>query len=221
MKRLVALASAAMFAVIASVPAYAQDVSSVPKWRVGATLGIDTWEDLGDLQPALGGDFEDTGFSLELNMHGGGWTFGPAAVYAGADLGVMGHESDVRGIAEGEDLQTSLFYLTPSVKVLFGSRSGFRWMLDAGAGYYDVSIEEWEDDCFWDCDIYEYYDDDALGGFLGVGVEFPVGRIDKAMRFSAGGKVHFVDFDEPTSLAPAGDLDGPIYVLYFGVGIYL
>ena len=89
--------------------------------------------------------------------------------------------------------------------------------LNAGIGYYDVSIEEWEDDCFWDCDVFEYYDDSSIGGFLGLGIELPLNR---QLRLTGGARVHFVEFDGPTAVAPSGSLDGPIYVLSVGVGIY-
>jgi hypothetical protein len=93
-------------------------------------------------------------------------------------------------------------------------------VFDAGIGYYDVSVEEWEDDCFWDCDTWEYYDDSSIGGYAGLGAEFPLGSGTITTRLSTGIKVHFVEFDEPTALAPGGSLDGPIYLLYFGVALY-
>lgn len=187
--------------------------------RFGATVGLDLWPDLGDLDPALGGSFDDAGFGLDLNLHFGGWNVGAARIYVGGDLGVIGNGSDVEGPAEGEDLQTSLVYVTPSVKALFGDEGQMRWTLDAGIGYYDVSIDEQEDDCFWDCDTWDYYDDSSIGGYLGLGVEFPL-RADSGLRLVTGLKAHFVEFDEPAELAPGGSLDGPIYVLYFGVGLY-
>ena len=40
------------------------------------------------------------------------------------------------------------------------------------------------------------------------------------LRLTGGARVHFVEFDGPTAVAPSGSLDGPIYVLSVGVGIY-
>jgi len=211
-----ALALSAMAPVVGAQPA---GVSPSGTLRFGATVGIDLWSDLGDLDPVPGGDFDEAGFGLDLNLHFGGWSAGPAQIYLGGDFGVIGHDSDVEGVFEREDLETTLVYITPSVKAVFGEAGRTHWTLDAGIGYYDVSIEEWEDDCFWDCDTWEYYDDSSVGGYLGLGLEFPLGG-DFATRLLTAIKVHFVDFDDPVTLAPGGSLDGPIYVMYFGISFY-
>jgi hypothetical protein len=205
--------------VVASATASAAVAQPTQALRLGATVGLDLWPELGDLEPTLGGDFDEAGFGVELNLHYGGWSVGPARIYLGGDLGVIGNGSDVEGAVEGEDLQTTLVYVTPSVRALVGDAGETRWSLDAGIGYYDVSIEEWEDDCFWDCDTWDYYDDSSIGGYLGLGLEFPL-RSEGATRLLVGLKAHFVEFDEPAALDPGGSLDGPIYVLYFGVGLY-
>jgi hypothetical protein len=81
-------------------------------------------------------------------------------------------------------------------------------------------VDEAEDDCFWDCDTYEYFDDSTFGGYLGLGLEFPLGKGGRSLGFTAGARVHFVDFDDPVDLAATGNLDGPIYVLYAGLVFY-
>lgn len=215
-----AIATSALMAVSAVIPAQTAADTAAPTVRFGGSMGLNLWQELGDLQPFLGGDFEETGIAVELNLHGGGWTVGPARIYAGADLGIFGNGSDVRGIEEGEDLQASMLYLTPSLKAVFRGSDRFSWTLDGGIGYYDVAIDEWEDDCFWSCDIYEYYDDSAVGGYLGLGVEWLLGGADGRVRLTGNAKVHFVEFDEPIGLAPNGSLDGPIYMLSVGLGIY-
>lgn len=193
---------------------------SADSLRISGSLGLNLWDELGDLDPVLPGDFESTGAALELSLHGGGWQFGPGRLYAGADLGFFGNSSDVEGVFEREDLQASMVYFTPSLRMVFGERGRLRWLLDAGAGYYDVSVDEAEDDCFWDCDTYEYFDDSTFGGYLGLGLEFPLGKGGRSLGFTAGARVHFVDFDDPADLAATGNLDGPIYVLYAGLVFY-
>lgn len=219
MKKLAVLIAIGILAAAAPA-AWAQAVQAAktPRLRVTGALGVDLWSELADLEPFLGGDFDEAGIGVEINLHGGGFQWGPATVYLGADLGVLNNSSNVEGTEEGEDLQASLVYLTPSIKFLFGSPERVKWFLDAGFGYYEVSIEEWEDDCFFDCDIYEYYDDDAFGGHVGFGLDFPLGGNDDGFRLTTGARVHFVEFDEPGAVAPAGSLDGPIYLLYFGAG---
>lgn len=215
-----AIATLVLVVVSAAAPAQTTANTAAPTVRFGGSMGLNLWPELGDLQPFLGGDFEETGIAVELNLHGGGWAVGPARIYAGADLGIFGNGSDVRGIEEGEDLQASMLCLTPSLKAVFRGSDRVSWTLDGGVGYYDVSIDEWEDDCFWSCDIYEYYDDSAIGGYLGLGVEWRLGGPDSQLRLTGSAKVHFVEFDEPTGLAPNGSLDGPIYMLSVGLGIY-
>jgi len=214
------VAALAAPALTPSAAAQEAQVPEVPVFRFGAALGADIWPELGDLDPALGGDFDRTGFAAELSLHGGGWKLGPARIYLGADAGLAGHDSDVEGVVEREDLQTSLVFVTPSVKALFGAGGRTRWTLDAGIGYYDVSVDEWEDDCDWDCDTTGYYDDSTIGGYVGIGLEFALGAGEKPLWLVAAAKAHFVDLDEPTRLEPGGDLDGPIYVLSVGVAFY-
>jgi hypothetical protein len=55
-------------------------------------------------------------------------------------------------------------------------------------------------------DSYEYFDDSTFGGYLGLGMEFPFGKGGRSLGFTAGARVHFVDFDDPVGLATAGDL---------------
>lgn len=181
--------------------------------RLAAGLGFDAWSDLGDLQPFPGGDFDEVGTSGEISFHGQVARIGRGALFLGADLGVLGHDSDVRGVVEGEDLQTSVGYLTPSAKLRLNGAGRQQYFIDAGIGYYDVSMEEWEDDCYWDCDVSEYYDDSAFGGYVGASADFDVAA-DGAFKVSVGAKVHFVDFDDPVEIDSVHGLSGPIYQLH-------
>ncbi|MEQ1801940.1 MAG: outer membrane beta-barrel protein [Gammaproteobacteria bacterium] len=185
--------------------------------RAAATMGIDNWSDLGDVQPFLGGSFDDTGFGLDLGVHWLVGRTGPADVLLGFNLGGFFHDSNVRGIEEGEDLAASVVYLAPSVKFAFGSPGGRRLYVDAGIGYYGAAIDEMESDCYFGCDSYEYYDDDTLGGYAGLSADFPLGARMGGVRLTTGFAVHFVDFDSPVELDGASSLDGPIYAFQVGL----
>jgi hypothetical protein len=202
---------------LAAPAALAQEV---PRFRLGGALGAGIWPELEHLDPVLGGDFDETGFAAEVNLHAGGWQLGPARVYVGADVGFGGHDSDVEGTVEREDLYTSLLFVTPSVKALLGGDGRARWSLDAGIGYYDVSVDEWEEDCDWDCDEWGYYDDSTIGGYVGVGMELALGSGERPLWLVASVKAHFLELDEPDGIEPGGDLGGPIYVLSIGLAFY-
>lgn len=188
--------------------------------RIAVEVGITQWPDLGDMQPFLGGDFDETGFGLNLSWHTPVVRGASTTLLLGADLGVGGHDSDVRGVEENEDLTATFIYLGPSAKLAFGPGDRTQFSLDAGVGYYWVSIDESEDDCFWECDIFEYYDDSTLGGYAGASVGIPVGR-DASTRLSFSARVHFVDFDDPVELDNAASLGGPIYQFLFGAAFGL
>jgi hypothetical protein len=213
------IAILALTALAPVAPAQQADAPETPVLRIGAALGAGLWPGLADLEPDLGGDFERTGFAGEVGLHAGGWRIGPADLYLGADFGFASHDSDVVGTAEREDLYASLLFVTPSLRARLGNGDRARWTLDAGAGYYRVSVDEWEDDCDWDCDTWEYYDDGAIGGYLGVGVEVALGS-EIPFWLVASARAHFVGFEDPDELEAGGDLDGPIYVLSIGLAFY-
>ncbi len=185
-------------------------------WRVGTVLGLQHWSELGDIEPVPGDDFEDWGANFELSYHLRAQSLNSSALFWGANFGVFGHESDIRGFEENEELQASVVYLGPSIKWGFHDTARMRWFLDAGLAYYWISIDEYEDSCFFDCDIFEYYDDDGLGGFLGLSGDVTFGS-NSGFAVTGAIKVHFVDFEPPLSLGSTGDLDGEIYQLQFGV----
>jgi hypothetical protein len=200
-----------------SAPGSAQPAEAPERGRIAATFGLGLWPDVDDIQPFLGGSFDEAGFAFDLAFHWPIGHLGPATVMAGGNIGASFHGSNVRGVEEGEDLQASAWYLTPSVKIAFGRPGGRRLYLDAGVGYYGATIDELEDDCFFSCDIYEYYDDDALGGYVGLSADFPFGSPAGGFHLTTGLQAHFVDFDDPAPLDGNAALGGPIYTLQVGV----
>lgn len=197
--------------------ARAQTTETPDRGRVGISLGLGLWPDVGDLRPFLGGSFDDAGAAVDLAFHWPVARLGAATVLAGGNVGGVFHDSSVRGVQEGEDLQASAVYLVPSLKLAFGEPGGRQFYVDAGVGYYGAAIDEQEDDCFFSCDIYEYYDDEALGGFLGVSLDMPLGARTSGFYVTADVRAHFVDFDNPVELDSDSSLGGPIYTLQVGL----
>ncbi len=195
---------------------YAAD-ESVPdaqgRWSGTATAGLMIWNDLKDLEPAAGGGFDSLGFIVELAGHKHVARWGPADVLIGVDLGIFATQSDIPGITE--DFTQRGLYLTPSMKFRFGERSRRYLNLEAGLGWYQVDFAELicDDDNFNNVvciEIAEPYDEDTLGGYLGITGGFGGG-------FIMGLKVHFADFGEVTGLGlDTGELKGPIYILSLG-----
>ncbi len=194
------------------------DEASYPAQRFRTAFGLtaDSWSDLADLRPGTGGDFDETGAGLELSIHAQVAEWGWGALLLGGDLGGSVHDSDVRGVMEGEDLSASFGYLTPSAKIRLNRAGRQQYYLDAGAGYYSVTMDEWEDDCFWDCDIHEYYDDDTIGGYVGVSADLDVGA-DGGAKVAVAAKVHWLDLDDPVDLDAVNGLSGPIYQFQLSV----
>ena len=198
---------------------YAADeaVPNAPvRWSGTATIGPMAWSDLKALKPAVGGGFDSLGFAMELAGHKRVSRWGSADVLVGAGFGLFATWSDIPGIS-GDLIQRGL-YLTPSMQIRFGERSGRYLNLGAGLGWYQVDFAELHcDEAYFnnnngDCiEITEPYDESSLGGYLGITGGFRSG-------FIMGLKVHFADFGTVTGLGPdTGDLKGPIYVLSLGV----
>jgi len=182
-------------------------------WSGTATFGLITWSDLKDLEPDAGGGFDSLGFIVELAGHKHVARWGSADVLIGVDFGISATQSDIPG--NTEDFTQRGLYLTPSIKFRFGERSRRYLNMEAGLGWYQVDIAELicDEDTFNNIvciEIAEPYDEDALGGYLGISGGFGGG-------FIMGLKVHFADFGKVTGLGPdTGDLKGPIYIFSLG-----
>jgi hypothetical protein len=150
---------------------------------------------------------------VELAGHKHVARWGSADVLVGADFGFFATQSDIPGITE--DFTQRGLYLTPSMKFRFGERSKRYLNLEAGLGWYQVDFAELicDEDVFNNIvcvEIAEPFDEDTLGGYLGISGGFGGG-------FIMGLKVHFADFGKVTGLGPdTGDLKGPIYILSLG-----
>ncbi len=182
-------------------------------WSGTVTAGLIIWSGLRDLEPAAGGGFDSLGFIVELAGHKHVARWGPADVLIGVDVGIFATQSDIPGIIE--DFTQRGLYLIPSMKFHFGERSRRYRNLEAGLGWYQVDFAELicDDDNFNNIvciEITEPYDEDTLGGYLGISGGLAGG-------FIMGLKVHVADFDKVTGLGPdTGDLKGPIYIFSLG-----
>ena len=182
-------------------------------WSGTATFGLVTWSSLRNLEPAAGGSFDSLGFVVEFAGHKHVARFDSADVLIGMDFGIFATQSDIPGITE--DFTQRGLYLTPSMKFRFGERSRRYLNLEAGLGWYQVDFAELicNEDIINNIvciEIAEPFDEDTLGGYLGITGGFGGG-------FIMGLKVHFADFGEVTGLGPdTGDLKGPIYIFSLG-----
>ncbi len=209
--------TAIIFGLVLPVTSIYADDESEPyvqgRWTGTATFGLMTWSSLRNLEPAVGGGFDSLGFVVEFAGHKHVTRFGSADVLIGMDFGIFATQSDIPGITE--DFTQRGLYLTPSMKFRFGERSSRNLNLEAGLGWYQVDFAELfcDEDVFNNIvcvEIAEPFDEDTLGGYLGISGGF-------GGWFIMGLKVHFADFGKVTGLGPdTGDLKGPIYIFSLG-----
>jgi len=193
-------------------------------------LGAVYWETMGEIEPAFSGSdpgefgrFKELGYNIELAYHRLVTQWLGNDIQLGIDFGLFynGNEKkfEVTLLPSGEKLKRGLnsrgLYLTPSVRMLIGRYGSPRLFVGAGLGFYLVDFVEQLSDGM---EVDEYFGEEALGGYLSVGMGFPLSSPpDKlVLRFEA--KVHFVNFGDLEQFAPgAGDLKGPIYIFQVGL----
>ena len=213
-RRWITAAILGLILAVTSIHAADESEPNAPgNWGGTVTAGLMAWSDLRDLEPAAGGGFDSLGFGVEFATHKQVAHWGSADVLVGADFSFFATQSDIPGSIE-EFTQRGL-YLTPSIKFRFGERSRRYLNLEAGVGWYQVDFAEiiCEQDYLnnYICvEIAEPYNEDTLGGYLGISGGF-------GGDFIMGLKVHFADFGTVTGLGPdTGDLDGPIFIFSLG-----
>jgi len=187
--------------------------------RYEMAIGAHSWPGLADLDAARDGEFEETGFNINLAAHWPIWRFADSELLVGLDLGILTNDSNIRFISE--TLSARNAYLAPSLKWMFGH--GHRYSLDAGLGYYMQDIAE----VMVEYPLYAetvLWEEMSPGGYLGGTVDFRGGDPARSRGFMMSLKVHLVDFgtvrDEgrlpPTLGQDAGRLAGPIYMVQVG-----
>jgi len=187
--------------------------------RYEMAIGVHSWPGLTDVDAARDGEFDETGFNVNLAAHWPVRRFADSELLAGVDLGVMTNDSNIRFISE--PLSARNAYLVPSLKWMFGRRH--RYSLDAGVGYYMQDIAEVlvEYPLYGETVLWE---EAAAGGYIGGTVDFRGGDPARSHGVMMSLKVHFVNFDTvrdegrlpPTLGQDAGPLTGPIYMAQVG-----
>jgi hypothetical protein len=203
------------------------DLTSVKRHYGSVAIGAVYWPNLGEIDPSQAGynpqqfgQFKEWGYNIELAYHYLATTLLNRDLWIGIDWGFFFNENkgSVTAISlpSGEiitgDIASRGMYLTPSLRwFVLGKRGSTRLYLGAGAGYYLLDFTE----LFSWGEGGELYEDSTLGGYLSLGVRFPVsrGQTDR-LAVTLETKAHFADFGE---LAPgSGEIKGPIYIFQLG-----
>ena len=220
------------------LPAHAQDLSPDRHNEIGpatkrhfltAALGAVYWPNLADVDPSQAGydpsqfgQFKEWGFNIEIAYHYLATTMLDRDLWIGLDFGMFYNENKGQATAlilpSGEiitgDIGSRGMYLTPSLKwFVLGQRGSTRLYLGAGAGYYLLDFAELFG---WWGQGGELYEDSDFGGYVSVGVRFPVSDVSsETAAVILETKVHFADFGE---FAPnTGQIKGPIYMFQVGL----
>jgi hypothetical protein len=195
---------------------------------VSIMLGAVYWPNLGEVDPSQAGfnpqqfgKFKTWGFNIEFAYHYLTTNWLDRDVWMGLDFGFFFNENKgeltLIFLPSGETVDGEIgsrgLYITPSLKwFIWGQRGSHRLYLGAGAGYYLLDFAE----------LYpfgeggEIFEESTLGGYLSVGVRFPISKDNpESIAVALESKVHFADFGE---LAPGtGDIKGPIYLFQLGI----
>ncbi len=192
-------------------------------------LGATYWPGAHDLDPAGSpfaselGRFHTWGFNFEFGYQRRVAQWGGTTVLVGGDFGVFGNENsrdlDVVLLPFGNTVDGSLLarglYLTPSVRFVFSGSARWRFFAGAGLGYYEADIAQVLDDGF---EADELTSESDLGGYLSLGFDRRLWSKRPNWRLRVETKTHFADFGATDRYAPgAGDLDGPIQTVTFGI----
>ena len=212
---------------LSPVAAIAQPIDDAndPRWfenwiRWGIALGGNSWPAAADIEPLVGGGFDDLGPVLEFSVHFRTTQTPKSELLTGIDFGVFSSESNIPLFTE--TLTARGMYITPSLKWMFGKKH--RYSLDAGAGYYLVDIAEIENSGWSNTEVM-VWENDAFGGYIGGTWDIGSDNPEKTHGISLGLKVHFFDLGQVSDQNPfapprfgtsAGNLEGPVYQLQIG-----
>jgi hypothetical protein len=201
-----------------------EDFSDSMGPRLAIGIGFDVWPDVGDLRALAPGDFDSTGFTIELSAHWPRAKPRPRNLMFGIDFGVFTNDSDITHVRE--DIISRGLYITPSIKLPIGDSDRRRYYFDTGLGYYMVDVAEVETYKFGGYSEDELWENSSFGGYIGATVDFGLRSRERRGGFTMGAKIHWFDlgnvhdedpfFDIDTLGQNAGTLGGPVYSIQFG-----
>ncbi len=193
-------------------------------------LGAVYWKNLHDIEydfsvsnPTEYGTFNEWGYNIELGYHRQVSRWLENDVLLGIDFGIFNNENDkdfsVTILPSGRRLKGSIdartLYITPSVRLLIEKKGYPRFLVGSGLGYYLVDFAE---QLSGGMEVDEYFEEVTIGGYLSLGVDFPLSNLSERTALRVESKVHFVNFGDLGGIAPeAGDLKGPVYMFQVGI----
>jgi hypothetical protein len=200
-------------------------------------LGYGNWGGAADFAPIPtdyitenSGPFETDAIGVEFTLHGRIRSASRVAWFVGVDVGSYLFENeesvDVPGYWYGDDwddwneagLALTVSFVTGSVRAVVAATPAVQLHLLAGAGAYYATVGVQSDDwggcyCGWYSCCGGGYEstgnhDWSPGGYLGLGVGFPLGT---AGGLRLDGRAHFFDFGQLGYLFPGQSANGPMY----------
>ena len=191
---------------------------------VSGGLGGAYWPGLGEVDPASAGfdpdefgPFDEWGVSLSLGYEGRVADLPLGSLWLGGLFSFASFENDssfpVITLPSGNtldgDYTADLLMVTPTLTYRADLATGVDGFLRAGAGYYRLALNESYDIYYDDVD-----DDQAFGGFVGLGLDI---RVAEQIAVRVENQVHFVDLEPfPEILPDERTVDDPIYFLTIG-----
>jgi hypothetical protein len=192
-------------------------------------LGAVYWDNLADIEydfsfsdPAQYGTFREWGYNIEIGYHRQVSRWLDNDLLLGLDFGIFNNDCKEAfstvlppGLRVKVDLDARILYLTPSVRLLIEKQNYPRFLIGAGLGYYLVDFVEQSSDGWEET---EYFEEDTIGGYLSLGVDFPISEQSGGAALRLESKVHFMNFGDLGGIASgAGDLKGPVYMFQVGI----
>lgn len=184
---------------------------------LNVSLGYQQWPALHDLDTQPFGAFDEDGLNLAAGFHVPWTKRGKSELFLGFDLGLMVHESNIVAPGDYGTVETDVFYVAPSLRWKFQQSRRLHMSLEAGVGAYYAEMREWIEIGYDFIAGTRHFESWAPGGFVGLGIDVPVGRTGR-WSLSSGVRVHLADFGGIEAFGQQiGSLNGPITTLQLGM----
>lgn len=187
--------------------------------RTEVWLAVSTWPGLSELEPTVGGSFDQVGFGLGGALH---WKFREtesSELMLGVEGAIMATGSDIPVLLD--ELYARDGYLAVSAKWL--PTASRHLSLDAGLGYHLLDIAQLDTDYYYN--EFQSWEEGTFGPFVGFTWDAGAGGLDDEGGMTLGFRAHFLDFgavrDEDVLGSvilgrDAGKVDGAMYTLRIG-----